>query len=111
MIRATRKIVLRTGWSSHWGHADYFVDYPVLAEPAAIWLVDRGIHLIGVDTPSVDREPNLAHYAILGAHAVIVENLTALESIDRDLFELIVLPLPLRGLEGSPVRAIARLSS
>ena len=40
---------------------------------------------------------------------VIVENLTGLELIGRDVFELIVTPLPLRGLEASPVRAVARV--
>jgi kynurenine formamidase len=108
-IVATRKVVLRTGWSHHWGQADYFVDYPVIGEEAADWLVALGVHLIGVDTPSVDREPNPAHYAILGAHAVIVENLTNLEQIEQSPFELIVLPLPLKGLDGSPVRAVARM--
>ena len=38
---------------------------------------------------------------------VIVENLTGLDQIGRDQFELIVVPLPLRGLEASPVRALA----
>ena len=40
---------------------------------------------------------------------VIVENLRGLEQIDRDIFDLIVVPLPLKGLEASPVRAIAAL--
>jgi kynurenine formamidase len=42
---------------------------------------------------------------------VIVENLTGLEQIVRDVFELIVTPLPLRGLEASPVRAVARVEA
>ncbi|MGC8639256.1 MAG: hypothetical protein ACP5XB_05180 [Isosphaeraceae bacterium] len=33
-----------------------------------------------------------------------------LEAIPSGLFELIVLPLPLRGLDGSPVRAVGRIS-
>jgi kynurenine formamidase len=108
-IVATSRVVLWTGWSDHWGCADYFRDYPVLSEATAAWLVERGVRLVGVDTPSVDREPNSAHYVLLGAHAVIVENLTGLEQIGTNVFELIVLPLPLRGLEASPVRAVARV--
>jgi kynurenine formamidase len=110
-IVTTTKLVLRTGWSEHWGRDDYFLDYPVLSEETANWLVARRVHLIGVDTPSVDREPNPAHFAILGSHAVIVENLTNLDRIVSDVFDLIVLPLPLRGLDGSPVRAIARVTA
>ena len=108
-IRETHKVVFHTGWSSHWGLDDYFTDYPVLSEATADWLVERGVHLVGVDTPSVDYSPNPAHYRLLGAHAVIVENLTHLELIGRDIFELIVIPLPLRGLEASPIRAVARV--
>jgi kynurenine formamidase len=108
-VAATGKVVFRTGWSARWGQDDYFRDFPVLTEATAEWLVARGVHLVGVDTPSVDREPNPAHFVLLGAHAVIVENLTALEAIPGDVFELIVLPLPLRGLEASPVRAVARV--
>ena len=110
-IATTGKVVFRTGWSSHWGRDDYFREYPVLGEAAAGWLVERGVHLVGVDMPSVDHEPHPVHYILLGAHMVIVENLTNLERIGRDVFELIVLPLPLRGLEASPVRAVARLDN
>ena len=108
-IRSTGKVIFWTGWSSRWGQEGYFDDYPVLSEQAAAWLVDRGVHLVGMDTPSPDREPHPAHYILLGANVVIVENLRGLEQIDRDVFELIVVPLPLKGLEASPVRAIAVL--
>jgi arylformamidase len=109
-ITLYQKIVFRTDWSDHWESPDYFVEYPVLSEETAAWLVARGVHLVGVDTPSVDREPNPVHFTLLGSHAVIVENLTNLGEIKGPLFELIVVPLPLRGLDGSPVRAVARVS-
>lgn len=108
-IAATGKVVIRTGWSARWGQDDYFRDYPFLSDETAEWLVGRKVHLIGVDTPSVDHDPHPAHHVLLGSHAVIVENLTRLESIGREVFELIVVPLPLRGLEASPVRAVARV--
>jgi arylformamidase len=102
-----RKVVLQTGWSAHWGRDDYFRDFPVLSEAVAQWLMDCGVELVGVDTPSVDREPNAAHFVLLGAKAVIVENLTNLEAVGRREFHLIVTPLALKGLEASPVRAVA----
>jgi arylformamidase len=108
-IKATGKVVYWTGWSSRWDDRNYFDDYPVLSEEAAVWLVERGVHLVGMDTPSPDRDPHPAHYVLLGANMVIVENLTNLDRIGRDTFDLIVVPLPLRGLEASPVRAIAVL--
>jgi kynurenine formamidase len=66
------------------------------------------VELLGVDMPSVDQAPFPAHKVLLGAGVLIVENLTNLEAIGADRFELIVLPLKLMGRDGSPVRAIAR---
>ena len=66
-IKATGKVVFWTGWSSRWGHDNYFDDYPVLSEAAAVWLVDRGVHLVALDTPSPDRDPHPVHYVLLGA--------------------------------------------
>ena len=63
--------------------------------------------LIGVDTPSVDRPPFEAHLAILGAGALIVENLTNLDAIGPEVFQLIATPLKILGRDGSPVRAVA----
>jgi kynurenine formamidase len=108
-IKTTGKVILWTGWSSRWGQPGYFDDYPVLSDQAATWLVERGAHLVGMDTPSPDRDPHGAHYILLGANMVIVENLRGLEQINRNVFELIVVPLPLKGLEASPVRPIAAL--
>ena len=66
-----------------------------------------GVHLIGVDMPSVDRPPFEAHLEFLGNNVVIVETLANLEQIRGDVFELIALPLKLKAREASPVRAIA----
>jgi kynurenine formamidase len=106
-IRTTGKAIFWTGWSSRWGQDGYFDDYPVLSEAAARWLAVRGVHLVGMDTPSPDCDPHAVHYILLGANMVIVENLTSLDRIERDVFDLIVVPLPLKGLEASPVRAFA----
>jgi arylformamidase len=109
VIASTHKVIFRTGWSSRWCQDDYFHDYPVLTEATAEWLIERRVHLVGVDTPSPDREPHAIHYLLLGSHAVIVENLARLDAIGHRVFELIAVPLALRGLEASPVRAVARV--
>lgn len=106
-LRQARAAVLQTGWSKHWGAADYFCDHPSLAADAAQFLVDCGVQLVGVDMPSVDHAPYPAHRILLSGGVLIVENLTNLEAIGADLFQLIVLPLKLAGRDGSPVRAVA----
>jgi kynurenine formamidase len=102
------KVILKTGWAERWGTPGYFTDHPRISGKAAEFLVECGVHLVGTDMPSVDRPPFPAHLALLGQGVVIVENLTNLDSITSDEFELTVLPLKLSGRDGSPVRAIAR---
>lgn len=106
-VRRCRKVVLNTGWAERWGKPEYFHDYPAISEPAARWLLERQVHLVALDTPSVDREPWGIHFLLLDAQVVIVENLTNLAAIGQQECELAVFPLPLRGLEASPVRAVA----
>jgi kynurenine formamidase len=106
-LNETRRIVINTGWSCAWGKPNYFTDHPVLTSEAAQFLVDSGVQLVGIDAPSVDRPPFPAHIPLLGSDIVIVENLTNLDAIESEVFELIVLPLKISSREGSPVRAIA----
>ncbi len=107
-IRKQPKVILFTGWASHWRRPDYFSDHPCLTGDAAQFLVDAGVQLVGLDTPSVDLPPYPAHLALLGNGVVIVENLNHLDAIPQEFFELTVLPLKIVGRDGSPVRAIAR---
>jgi kynurenine formamidase len=107
-IRTTRRVILQTGWDRRWMQAEYFSDHPVITGAAGQWLVDRGVVLVGVDFPSVDRAPYPAHEVLLGNGLVIVENLTKLDTIPAAVFEFSAIPLPIVGRDGSPVRAFAR---
>lgn len=108
-LRESGKVVLKTGWAQRWGDPVYFSEHPVITGAAAQFLVDCGIHLIGVDTPSVDRSPFAAHLVLLDNQVVILENLTNLDAIATPRFQLVALPLKLTDREASPVRAIAIL--
>jgi kynurenine formamidase len=108
-LRASRRVVFNTAWHHRWGADNYFTEHPVISGPAAQFLVDCGVQLVGVDTPSVDRPPFAAHLALLGNGVLIVENLTNLDAIAGDAFELIATPLKIAGRDGSPVRALAIL--
>lgn len=106
-IRARGRVIFDTSWHHRWGAENYFTEHPLITGPAAQFLVECGVVLVGVDTPSVDREPFDAHLALLGNDVLIVENLTNLDAIPGDLFDLIALPLAITGRDGSPVRAVA----
>ncbi len=107
-VAAAPRVLIDSGWARRWNQPDYFTGHPVLTAETARWLVERGVVLVGVDFPSVDRPPHAAHDILLGNGLVIVENLTRLDAVPADTFEFIALPLPVTGRDGSPVRAIAR---
>ena len=70
----------------------------------------RRIVLIGLDSPSVDRfdSKDLPSHKAMHAHGIaILENLQ-LEGVPAGRYELIALPLRLKGRDASPVRAILR---
>ncbi|KAF0847095.1 cyclase family protein [Nocardia caishijiensis] len=111
-------VLIATGWSSRWGGPDYFA-HPHLHLEAARLLVDKGIRTVGIDAPSIDPsgsdDPTLpAHGILCRAHAVIAENLTSLDELldaqaAREPIEVALLPLPLCGADGAPIRAVARI--
>jgi len=73
-------------------------------------LKERGVRLIGLDTPSVDPEDSKTmdgHHALNNNGVMILENIV-LDTIEPGDYDLIALPLPLAESDGSPVRAVIR---
>jgi len=71
---------------------------------------ERGVRLVGIDTPGVDlygSDEHPAHVACFEHDIAILEGLR-LEAVPEGLYELIALPLRLAGFEASPVRAVLR---
>lgn len=108
-LRRTGKAILRTGWSDRWRQHDFFTDYPDITVGAGEFLAECGVHLVGVETGSVDFEPNETHVVLLSHNVLIVECLTNLHQIDQTEFLFASIPLNLEGLDGSPIRAVAIL--
>ena len=104
----TERVLFRTyerfphdGWTSAF----------TAVHPAAITvLAERGVRLIGLDSPSLDPQDSKsmdAHLAILRTDMRVLEGLVLDEPPPGD-YELIALPLRLAGLDASPVRAVLR---
>ncbi len=90
---------------THW-NSDFAGLDPALVDA----LADRGVTLIGVDTPSVDVQESKdlpAHRRFLARDVSILEGLR-LAHVAPGAYELIALPLPLVGFDASPVRAVLR---
>ncbi|MGM9920576.1 MAG: arylformamidase [Bhargavaea sp.] len=74
------------------------------------YLKEKGIFLLGIDVPSVDRtdSKDLPTHHSLGDNGIhIVENLM-LADVEPGDYEFIALPLAIQDADGSPVRAVIR---
>jgi kynurenine formamidase len=103
-------IVIRTGWDRYWKQ-DLYQRHPYLAPSAAKSLASAGIGLLGIDALNVDstfQGTTHVHATLLGMNILIVENLKGLDQLKPgEIYQFSFLPLMLRGLDGSPVRAVA----
>lgn len=103
-----QRLLLKTG--SHPTPTHFPENFTVIGEDVGPLLKERGVRLIGVDTPSVDSETSkelLGHHSLYRNDVIIIENLV-LHSVESGLYELIALPLALEDADGSPVRAVIR---
>ena len=93
--------------------ARFRTDFAALDPGAVEHLARRGVRLVGIDTPSVDRFDSKdlpAHRACLAHDLAILEGLV-LDGVPEGVYELIALPLRLAGFDASPVRAVLRAAS
>ncbi len=108
--------LLFTGWSRTRDEPRrYFRDSMGLSEAAAVWLRERGVLTVGIDAPSVDPGGSAecpAHMNFFRPrpserYICVIENLVRVETIPRPSFYFVGAPLPLKGVSGSPIRALA----
>ncbi|HEX5136331.1 MAG TPA: cyclase family protein [Planctomycetota bacterium] len=107
-LRGAERLLLRTGCIR---------DRTVFPKPVICLTVElvehmaaAGIVLVGLDSPSVDPfdSKDLPVHKALYRHGIAnLENL-ALQGVPPGRYELIALPLRLRGRDASPVRAVLR---
>lgn len=103
-----QRLLLRTFAQPDWSRwpADFKAIDPSLISELAV----RGCCLIGTDAPSIDPQTSKAleaHHAVHRAGMGILEGLV-LDHVPEGRYELIALPLPLGGVEATPVRAVLR---
>ena len=110
-INANDTILINTNWSNNSKLKKYFEMNPGLSEEAALYLADKKINLIGIDSPSIDPAHDtrfISHNIFSNNDILIIENLINLDRLlDKNYIKLIVLPLRLKECSGSPVRALA----
>jgi GntP family gluconate:H+ symporter len=110
--RGAKRVLFRTrstlrGWMDS---SQFHRDFAYIAPDAAQLLADSGLVLVGVDYISAEQFGAPAprtHQILLGRGIPIVEGLD-LRPVQAGDYDVIVLPLKVRGHEGAPARAIMR---
>jgi len=109
--RGARRVLFRTRSSLRsWMDSAFHKDFAYIAPDAAQLLADAGVVLVGVDYISAEQFGAAAprtHQILLGRGIPIVEGLD-LRPVQAGDYDLIVLPLKVKGHEGAPARAIVR---
>lgn len=107
-IPAGSIVLVWTDFDSHFRDQDYYYKFPCFSEDFAHALVESKVKIVGMDTPSPDRDPFPVHKILLGANILLLENLTNLQALDAiSSFEVIALPAKFAA-EGAFLRVIAR---
>jgi arylformamidase len=118
-LRPGDRLLISTGWDRFYGDAERYRVHPHLATDAAEWLVERGVVLLGIDTPTPDlaaplRPPGFdypVHRVLLEHGVLIAENLANLARVAGRRFTLLVCPIPIRDSDGAPARIFAQVDA
>ena len=97
-------------WPVSWKKPEFDKDFIYITKEAAQYLVGCGVQTVGVDYLSVGgfyKYGVETHHVLLGAEVWIIEGLN-LSEVKPGRYELVCLPLKLRGGDGAPSRALLR---
>jgi arylformamidase len=108
-LKEENRLLLKTDNSRIWGNPAFSGNFAYLTADGARYLVETGVKLVGIDYLSIERldGEGEVHRILLDNGVVILEGLK-LTGVPGGIYELICLPLKIRGGDGAPVRAILR---
>lgn len=108
LLDGVERILFRT--QAQHDHQRFDASFTAVGPDAATRLAAAGVRLVGIDTPSMDHatcKDLHGHNVLYRAGIAILENID-LSNVPVGEYELIALPLRIRGSDSSPVRAILR---
>ncbi len=117
-------VILRTGYAKRWPDRKSYMGtdergpgavaklhFPGLHPDAARWIVsNRSVKAVGLDTPSIDTGQSTlfeSHRILFERDIPAFENLANLEQLPAKNFQVIALPMKIKGGSGGPLRVIA----
>lgn len=111
-LRGVTRVLFKTKNSRHWanGVREFDKGFVAIVADGAEYLVALGARFVGVDYLSVEpygSKDHLVHHTLLRANVAIVEGLN-LTDVPAGDYELIALPMKLKGADGAPARVVLR---
>jgi len=104
------RILFKTKNSGFIDDPEFHADFAHLTEDGAIYLLEQGVKAVGIDYLSVEKYhsgTHAVHRRLLEGGVVIIEGLD-LSKVGPGIYELICLPLKVKGGDGAPARAVLR---
>ena len=111
-LDGTVRILFKTRNSKWWEHGEkeFQKKFVYISEQGAKFLVKKGIKLVGIDYLSVESFESsdyATHHLLLRNQVIIIEGLN-LSGVAEGEYELIALPLLIKGADGAPARVVLR---
>ncbi len=117
-------LLFRTGYGKFWPNKKLYMGtektgplavallhFPGVDPDAAEWLTkERSVKAVGIDTPSIDfgRSSDFkTHRILMEKNIPAFENLANLDQLPESGFQIIALPMKIKGGSGGPLRIIA----
>lgn len=108
-VRGVERLLLKTNNSQLWEKSEFSAEFAALSVDGARYLLEVGVKLVGIDYLSVEsvEGDGAVHRTLLDNGVLILEGLNLAE-VGPGEYELICLPLKIKGGDGAPVRALLR---
>jgi kynurenine formamidase len=121
-----RIVLIRTGFGRYWPNREKYLGtaerrkaavarlhFPGLDPAAADWLVARRqIRMVGIDTASIDHgqtQTYPTHQLLFRYGVPALENVAEMDKLPAEKFQVVALPMKIKGGCGAPCRAVAIL--
>jgi arylformamidase len=108
-------VIIHTGWCKKRGYSEtYYHDWPYLSLEGAVWLKEKKVKGVGIDTMSVggwyDGTGRPSHETLLPAGIWILEEINFPDELLKyKTCYLSAYPIKLKGFSGAPARAVAMI--
>lgn len=124
-VEAGMIVLIKTGRDKYIGDKDYYLKGTGMSAEATLWLIDKGIKVMGIDQWGWDlplphqikkvketKNPELfweAHRVGIDHEYCHMEQLVNLDSLPYGGFKVAVFPLKIKGASAAPARVVAIL--